>query len=217
MLRERDHSDVRPLGDDWSGVSGADVVVLLGDVEPAVVPLTTHAPDAIVLVAGAPQGRRCADLLDATLFPRQRVIGVDAAQHAAALRRGVAAALHAAARDVTGLVVGSDGKGPVAVRSTLTLAGVSLEQHLGAERLDAVLAGVDLAADGGPLATALTVREIADAIVLDRHRVISVTACCRGELGVDKGAATVPVRIGRSGIEEIVELELLDAERAALG
>ena len=208
LLRERDYAEVCALGDTWDGVSGADIVVLLGELEPAVGPLTTRAPDAIVLVAGAPQGERVASLLDALLFPRQRVIGVAGVQETEALHQHIARATGSALRDVTGLLVGNDG-GLTAVRSTLTVAGVPVAP----EHVDGLPAG----RDGSAAATALAVRALVDAIVLDRHRTLSVTACCRGELGVEKGTACVPARIGRAGIEEILEVKLSDDERAALG
>jgi malate dehydrogenase len=211
LLREREYCDVCSLGDDWSGVSGADVVVLLGEVEPAVAPLTTRAPDAIVLVAGDPQGARVAGLLDATLFPRQRVIGIAGVHETASLHERIASATGSSVRDVTGVLVGGD-DGVAVVRSTLTVAGIPLA----AGEVDALLEGQVFSNGRSPAATALAIRDLADTIVLDRHRIISVTACCRGELGVEKGTACVPARIGRNGIEEIVELDLTADERAAI-
>ena len=206
LLRERDYAEVIALGDTWDGVSGADIVVLLGDIEPAVEPLTVRAPDAIVLVGGEPQGARVAALLDALLFPRQRVIGIGGVHETAALHEHVAQLTGSAVQDVTGLLLGGDG-GLSVVRSTLTVAGIPLR--------DVEVNG--FGATGTAATTALAVRDLVDAIVLDRHRTVSVTACCRGELGVEKGTACVPARIGRNGIEEIVELELTADERAALG
>jgi len=206
LLRERDYADVTALGDSWDDISGAHIVVLLGETGPAVEPLTVRAPDTIVLVGGQPQGERVGGLLDAILFPRQRVIGICGVHETAALHEHVARLTGSAVQDVTGLLVGGD-DGLAVVRSTLTVAGIPLR---------------DIEVNGFPAqssaaTTALAVRDLVDAIVLDRQRVVSVTACCRGELGVDKGTACVPARIGRNGIEEIVELELTADERAALG
>ena len=206
LLRERDYADVVALGDMWDGVSGADIVVLLGETGPAVEPLTTRAPDTIVLVggraAGCPGGRPARrGAVPAPAGDRDRRGARD---------RGAARARRAAHRvgrgGRHGPPLGGDG-GLSVVRSTLTVAGIPLR--------DVEVNG--FAATGTAATTALAVRDLVDAIVLDRHRTVSVTACCRGELGVEKGTACVPARIGRNGIEEIVELELTADERAALG
>jgi malate dehydrogenase len=65
-------------------------------------------------------------------------------------------------------------------------------------------------------APAAAVVEMADAILLDRKRLLACTALCQGEYGIDNLFVGVPVRLGREGVEAIVEVELEDDEREQL-
>jgi malate dehydrogenase len=60
------------------------------------------------------------------------------------------------------------------------------------------------------------VAEMVDSIVLDQKRVLPCAALCQGEYGVDNLFVGVPTKLGASGIEEIVEIDLDDAEKEAL-
>ena len=58
--------------------------------------------------------------------------------------------------------------------------------------------------------------QMVDAVMLDQHRVLPCTAYLEGEYGIDGLYVGVPVKLGAGGVEEVVELELSDDERAAL-
>jgi malate dehydrogenase len=58
--------------------------------------------------------------------------------------------------------------------------------------------------------------QMVDSVMLDQHRVLPCTAYLEGEHGIDGLYMGVPVKLGASGIEEIVELDLSDDERSAL-
>lgn len=215
LLGERDGQDVQRIGADWSDVSGSELVVLCDDVGDEVSRLAQRAPDAVVVIAADDEQRVCRTVLENTHFPRQRILGAAGVRQAARLRERVARALGTSPRDVTGLVVGGRGGTWVPVRSTLTYAGVSLTHLLGAEGVDALLAE-PLPVDASPAATALAVRKLADAVVLDQHRLLPATAQCQGEYGLEDTITGVPVQVARVGIEAIVDVALSDAERDAL-
>jgi malate dehydrogenase len=65
-------------------------------------------------------------------------------------------------------------------------------------------------------APAAAVVEMVDAILLDRKRLLPCTALCQGEYGIDNLFLGVPVKLGREGVEEIVEIELEEDEREQL-
>lgn len=215
LLRERDGQDVQPVGADWSELSGSELVVLCDDIGDEVSHLRQRAPDAVVVIACEDEQGMCRTVLEHTHFPRQRVLGAGGVRQAARLRERLARALGTSPRDVTGMVVGGRGGTWTPVGSTLTYAGVSLTHLLGAERVDALLAE-PLPVEASPAATALAVRELADAIVLDQHRLLPATAQCQGEYGLEDTVTGVPVQVARVGIESIVDVVLSGAERAAL-
>jgi malate dehydrogenase len=60
------------------------------------------------------------------------------------------------------------------------------------------------------------VAEMVDSILLDQKRLLPCAALCQGEFGIDNLFVGVPCKLGASGVEEIVEIELTDEERAEL-
>ena len=113
----------------------------------------------------------------------------------------------------------------VPVLSHAGVGGIPVRERLGAERLEAI---VQRTRDGGEEVVALleqgaasyapaaAVAEMVDAIVLDQKRVLPCTALCHGEYGFDRLFVGVPVKLGKDGVEEIIELELAADERAQL-
>lgn len=200
---------------DWSEAAGASIVVVAADrdsVARVCGDLARCCPDAIVVVARQPVAELCRLVRDATLFTRQRVIGVDGVAEAARLRAAVARELRVSVRDVAALVAGGPGDALVPLLAHASVAGTPLRDLLDGERLQAVVEAARRG-EGGPAAVAAAVCEIADAIVSDRRRVLPCAALCQGEYGLDGVFATVPVRLGLDGIEEIVEVALSDDER----
>ena len=183
------------------------------------------SPDAIVVVVTNPLDAMCHVALSATRFPRQRVIGMAGILDSARLRTFLAWELGVSTADVTGLVLGGHGDTMVPVLSNTNVVGIPVRQKVGAERLEEI---VQRTRDGGAevvgllesgsafYAPSAAVAEMVDAIVLDRKRVLPCAALCQGEFGIDGLFVGVPVKLGKDGVEEIVEIELDDAERAEL-
>jgi malate dehydrogenase len=213
-----DHEPLVTGTADWSEAAGAALVVVAADratVEGVTDDLSRCCPDARVVVAGEPVAELCHVVRDATLFTRQRVIGVSGVVEAARLRTAVARELGVSVRDVDALVAGGPGDELVELLSHTSVAGAPITELLDAGRIDAILQ-VARRGHAGSGAVAAAACAIADAIWLDRRRTLSCAALCQGEYGIDGRFAVVPVRLGSDGIEEIVELELSDGERDAL-
>jgi len=213
LLRRREYAQVFNACSDLRDIGGADLVILTSDIDDDTSHrLAERAPDAIVVVAGEGEARCCTALLRATSFPRQRIFGAGGVRAALRLRGALATAARVNLRDTTGLVVGGGERGWVPVASTITIAGVAADPTEALAAMDQE----DPQDPGGFVATATAVCEIADAVMLDQHRVLPCVAGCQGEYGLEGHFTGVPVKVGRVGIEQIIEIELTPEERAAL-
>jgi malate dehydrogenase len=184
-----------------------------------------RSPDAVVVVVTNPLDAMCHVALTATQFPRQRVVGMAGSLDSARLRTFLAWELGVSPADVTGLVLGGHGDAMVPVLSATSVAGIPIRQRLAAPRLEAI---VQRTRDGGAevvellesgsafYAPAAAVAEMVDAIVLDQQRVLPCSARCQGEYGLSDVYIGVPARLGADGVEEILEIELEEDERAQL-
>ena len=177
------------------------------------------------IVHPTPSSSSCHVTFDTTQFPRQRVIGMAGILDSARFRTFLAWELGVSVRDVTGFVLGGHGDTMVPVVSYTNVAGVPVRQKISEQRLEEI---VQRTRDGGAevvkllqkgsayYAPAAAVAEMVDSIVFDQKRVLPCAALCQGEFGIDGLFVGVPVRLGADGVEEIVEIELDDAERAEL-
>jgi malate dehydrogenase len=184
-----------------------------------------RSPDAIVIVVTNPLDAMCHVAFDTTQFPRQRVIGMAGILDSARFRTFLAWELGVSVRDVTGFVLGGHGDTMVPVVSYSNLAGVPIRQRIADDRLEEI---VQRTRDGGAevvkllqkgsafYAPAAAAAEMVDSIVFDQKRVLPCAALCQGEFGIDGLFVGVPIRLGAEGVEEIVEIELDDAEREQL-
>jgi malate dehydrogenase len=184
-----------------------------------------RSPDAVVIVVTNPLDAMCHVALEATGFPRQRVIGMAGILDSARLRAFLARELGVSTDEVTVLVLGGHGDTMVPVLSTAQVGGSPVRKLLAPERLEEI---VQRTRDGGAeviellgsgsafYAPAAAVVEMVDAILLDRKRLLPCTALCQGEYGINNLFVGVPVRLGSGGVEAIVEIELEDEEREQL-
>ena len=130
----------------------------------------------------------------------------------------------ASAKDVTAMVLGGHGDQMVPVVSATTVGGVPLTKLASAEAIEAMVERtrkgggevVELLGTSAWYAPGAAVAQMVDAVMLDQKRVLPCTALLQGEYGIDDLYMGVPVKLGAAGIEEIVELDLTDAEQGAL-
>src|SRR5215216_915842 len=183
-----------------------------------------HSPDAIIVVLSNPLDAMCHVAKNVSGFPKQRVVGQAGILDTARFRTFVAWETGSSVKDVQALVLGGHGDQMVPVASATTVGGVPLRGLVSEERIAAM---VDRTAKGGGevvqllgtsawYAPGAAVAQMVDAIMLDEKRVLPCTAYLEGEYGIDGLYMGAPVRLAGSGIDEVVELELDDEERAAL-
>jgi malate dehydrogenase len=183
-----------------------------------------HSPDAIVMVLSNPLDAMCHVAKDASGLPKERVFGQAGILDTARFRTFIAWETGASVKDVQALVLGGHGDQMVPVVSATTVGGVPLAKLVSQERIDAMVERtrkgggevVELLGTSAWYAPGASVAQMVDAVLLDQKRVLPCTAYLEGEYGIDGLYMGVPVKLGAAGIEEIVELDLTEQERAWL-
>jgi malate dehydrogenase len=211
-------------------LSGSDVVVIAFDTAEDNAPVAAdiaaqvrdRAPQAVVIVVSNPLEGLCHAVYDVLEFPREKVIGMAGALHSAALRMRLAAAADVSPRDIDAVVLGGHADTMVPLLSCATVSGIAIRKRLSQEDVDRAVEEVREAAAPREAALAPThapsaaLAEMVDAIVLDQHRVVPCAALTKGEYGFEEIFVGLPVKLGAKGIEDIVEMDLDDDERAKL-
>jgi malate dehydrogenase len=183
------------------------------------------SPNAIVIMVSNPLDVMAHVCKQVTGFPRDRVIGMAGVLDTARYRSFIALELDVSVEDIQALVLGGHGDTMVPLASYTTVAGIPLSQLLARDRIDAL---VDRARTGGAeivallktgsayYAPAAAAVQMAEAIVKDKKRVLPCSAWLEGEFGMSGLFLGVPCKLGRAGLEKIIEVELTKEERAAL-
>ena len=183
-----------------------------------------HSPNAVLVVVTNPLDAMCHVAREVAGLPKQRVFGMAGILDTARFRTFIAWETGSSVRDVSAMVLGGHGDQMVPVVSSASVGGVPLRRLLAEERIEELVERtrkgggevVDLLGTSAWYAPGAAVAEMVEAIVLDQKRVLPCTAYLEGEYGIDGLYIGVPVKLGGGGIEEIVELELSERERAEL-
>ena len=182
------------------------------------------SPDAIIIVVTNPLDVMCHVALNASGFPRERVLGMAGVLDSARFRTFIALELGVSVKDVHAFVLGGHGDTMVPLSRYSTVAGVPITELLPADRVKAL---EERTANGGAeivgllktgsafYAPAASAFEMVDAILRDRKRVLPCATYLQGEFGVDGFFVGVPVVLGRGGLERVFEITLTADERVA--
>src|SRR5687767_4792351 len=183
------------------------------------------SPNAFIIVVSNPLDVMCYVAKAASGFPRERVIGMAGVLDTARYRAFLAEALDVSVRDIQAMVLGGHGDTMVSLISYTSVSGIPVTQLMERATLDPI---VDRTRSGGaeivkhlktgsayyaPSAGAV---QMAEAIVNDQRRVLPCSAWLEGEYGMRGLFLGVPCKLGRRGLEQIIEVELTADERAAL-
>jgi malate dehydrogenase len=183
------------------------------------------APKAIIVVVSNPLDVMCYVAMRASGFPRERVIGMAGVLDTARYRMFLAEAMDVSVEDIQAMVLGGHGDTMVPLVSYTTVSGIPVSQLIPADKLAAI---VDRTRNGGaeivaflktgsayyaPSAAAV---QMVEAIALDKRRILPCSAWLQGEFGLRDVFCGVPCKLGRRGLERILEITLTDAERADL-
>ncbi len=187
--------------------------------------LAKSSPECIIIVVSNPLDAMAHVAFSASGFPRERVIGMAGVLDTARFRTFIAQELNVAVSDIDAYVLGGHGDTMVPLVGYTTVAGVPVSKLVKPDRLAEI---VQRARDGGAeivgllktgsayYAPSASVVKMVDAIMLDRHSVMPCAAHLEGEYGVNGLFVGVPCKLGEAGLEEIIEIDLSDVERAGL-
>jgi malate dehydrogenase len=182
------------------------------------------SPDAILIVVSNPLDAMCHVARNVSGWPRERVFGMAGILDTARFSAFIAWETGSSVKDVTAMVLGGHGDQMVPVVSATTVGGIPLTKLVPADRIDAMVQRtrtgggeiVELLGTSAWYAPGAAAAQMVDSICLDEKRVLPCTAYLEGEYGIEGLYMGVPVKLGRAGIEEIVELDLNEQERGWL-
>ncbi|URN33350.1 malate dehydrogenase [Bacillus velezensis] len=184
-----------------------------------------YSPDCIIVVLTNPVDAMTYAVYKESGFPKERVIGQSGVLDTARFRTFVAEELNLSVKDVTGFVLGGHGDDMVPLVRYSYAGGIPLETLIPKDRLDAIVERtrkgggeiVNLLGNGSAYyAPAASLTEMVEAILKDQRRVLPTIAYLEGEYGHEGIYLGVPTIIGGNGLEQIIELELTDYEKAQL-
>ncbi len=239
-----DRFDTRVAGTSDSGsLSGSDIVVVTAGLarKPGMTRddlLTTNAdivgsvcervketaPDAIVIVVTNPLDAMAYVALKVTEFSPARVVGMAGILDSARFRYFIADELDVSVEDVTAFVLGGHGDSMVPLPRYSSVAGIPLSELLDESVIERL---VERTRNGGAeivahlktgsafYAPASAIAEMVAAIVRDKKRILPCAAWLTGQYGVRDLYMGVPVKLGASGVEEIIEIGLTPDEQNA--
>ncbi|MBI5328150.1 MAG: malate dehydrogenase [Deltaproteobacteria bacterium] len=206
------------------GMSRSDLInTNTGIIKGVTEQIVKYSPNAIIIVVTNPLDVMVYVAWKASGFLQNRVIGMAGALDAARLKSFIAMELNVSVEDVHAMVIGGHADEMVPLPRYSTVAGIPITQLMGKERLDAIMERTKKA--GGEIVSLLktgsafyapsaAVIEMAEAIIRDKKRIIPCAAYCNGEYGVNGIFIGVPVKLGSNGVEEIIEIELNEEEKA---
>ncbi|CAH0128155.1 Malate dehydrogenase [Peribacillus sp. Bi96] len=187
--------------------------------------LVKFSPNTTIIVLTNPVDAMTYTVYKESGFPKERVIGQSGVLDTARFRTFVAQELNLSVKDVTGFVLGGHGDDMVPLVRYSYAGGIPLETLIPKDRLEAIVARtrtgggeiVNLLGNGSAYyAPAAALVEMAEAILKDQRRVLPSIAYLEGEYGFEGIYLGVPTVLGANGIEQIIELELTEAEKEAL-
>lgn len=184
-----------------------------------------HSPDAVVIVVTNPLDVMAYVAKEVTGFPRERVMGMAGILDTARFRSFISLELDVSVEDVQALVLGGHGDSMVPLVSTVSVGGIPLTELAEDAAIESMVERtrggggeiVDLLGDGSAYyAPSAAVAQMCEAVVRDKKRILPCAAWLEGEYGLEDLFLGVPVKLGRGGVEQVLEVDLSDGERRAL-
>jgi len=187
--------------------------------------IVKHSPNCIMIMVTNPLDAMAQAAYRLSKFPKQRVIGMAGVLDSARMSSFVAAELNVSVENVHSFVLGGHGDDMVPLPRYSTVAGIPLPDLLPKEKIDAI---VDRTRKGGAeivnllktgsayYAPSAAVKQMVEAILKDKKKILPCAAYLEGEYGVKGLFVGVPCKLGTAGIEEIIQIKLTAQEQAAL-
>jgi malate dehydrogenase len=237
--------DCRLVGtNDYKDTAGSDIVVITAGlarkpgmsrddllfknaeiIKGVVEQVARHSPGAILIVVTNPLDAMAQLAWKVSGFPKERVIGMAGVLDSARFRTFIAMELNVSVENVTAFVLGGHGDTMVPLPRYSTVAGIPITELLPKERIAALC---ERTANGGAeivnllkagsafYAPGASATEMVEVILKDKKKILPCAVCLNGEYGIKGLFVGVPVKLGRKGIEQIIQIKLTAEEDAAL-
>lgn len=185
-----------------------------------------HAPSACFVVVTNPIDAMVYTVFKVSGFARNKVVGMAGVLDSARYRTLIAKELGISPSDVSALVMGIHGDNMLPLTRLATAGGVPVENLIPKARLDEIITKtqhgggeiVALLKTGSAFSTpGISAVEMAESILKDQKKIMPCAAYLEGEYEISGVFLGVPVVLGKNGVEKIIEFELAEAERQALG
>jgi malate dehydrogenase len=228
---------------DFNDIKGSDIIVItagiprkpgmsrddllftnqdiIGSLVKKVAPL---APDAILIIVTNPLDAMCHVAHEVSGFPKNRIVGMAGVLDSSRFAAFIAMELDVSIENIQAFVLGGHGDTMVPLPRFTSVAGIPVTRFINNERLNAI---IERTRNGGAeitnllktsayYAPASAIREMAEAILKDKKKIMPCSAYLEGEYGIRNMFVGVPVKLGSNGVEEIIEVELTESEKEEL-
>lgn len=184
-----------------------------------------QSPDCIIVVVCNPLDAMCQMALHVSQFPKHRVFGQSGVLDSARFRTFIAQELNVSVEDVFTCVLGGHGDTMVPVISLCTVGGVPITELLPQAKIDEMVKRtvnggaeiVNLLKTGSAFyAPGVASAQMVEAILLDKKKILPCSTLLDGEYGISGVYVGVPCKLGKDGIEQVIELKLSPDEDAGL-
>jgi malate dehydrogenase len=238
-------TDVRVVGtNSYDETAGSDIVIITagiarkpgmsrddlmntnsGIVKSCTASAVGKSPNAILIVVSNPLDVMTYVAMKISGFDRKRVVGMAGVLDTARFRSFIAEELKVSVEDVSAFVLGGHGDSMVPLVRYTSVAGIPLGELMSKETIDRIVkrtrdGGIEivnyLKTGSAYYAPSSSTVAMVESIVKNKHRILPCAVWLQGEFGLSDTVAGVPVKLGRSGVEQIMQIPLAADEQAAL-
>ncbi len=184
-----------------------------------------YSPEATLIIVSNPLDAMCHVAYNVSGFPKNRVLGMAGVLDSSRMRAFIAMELDVSIENTTAFVLGGHGDTMVPLPRYSTVAGIPITELMLPDRIDAICKRT--ASGGGEIvsllktgsafyAPASSAVEMAKAIIRDKKQILPCAVLLEGEYGINDLFIGVPVKLGKNGMEEIIQINLTEQEQGAL-
>lgn len=241
---ESHDSRIIGVSNDYSQVKDSDIVIITagvprkpgmsrddllstnaGIMKTVVKEVAAAAPNSILIIVSNPLDAMCHVALDTSGFKKNKVIGMAGVLDSARFRAFIAMELNISVENTHAFVLGAHGDTMVPLPRYSTVAGIPITELIPPDRIEALIERtrkgggeiVSLLKTGSAYyAPASAATEMAEAIIKDKKKILPCVTNLQGEYGIKDLFIGVPVKLGESGVEQVIEIKLTDEENQAL-
>lgn len=207
------------------GMSRDDLISInAGIVKSVTENVVKYSPEAKIVIVSNPLDVMTYAAYVSARLPRTKVMGMAGILDTARYRAFLAEALDVSPRDIQALLMGGHGDTMVPLPRYTTVSGIPVTELIDSEKLDAIVKRtingggelVNLMGTSAWYAPGSAAAQMVEAIVLDQKRIFPCCVKLEGEYGLDNMFVGVPVKLGKNGVEQIIEVGLNDQEKELL-